>query len=209
MLGTAIARWVFHSQFISFECAGLNLIKEHIFPKHLLHYLTPKDNSPACSPLYLSILTVISILIEKSCVHKYSCDQKCTYTHDGDKCLCNFGLLKISVSCSFSRVDYHITYIFNDFKNEELGAELCIYFGFSFKSIHTRTPINICLNGPQLVAAQPDSFVSHRQVSDIILAGYLTTLLSATFKPLISQLKVCMPHHTEFIDIQFNSIIFI
>lgn len=75
--------------------------------------------------------------------------------------------------------------------------------------VYTHTPINICLNGPQLVAAQPDSFVSHRQVSDIILAGYLTTLLSATFKPLISQLKVCMPHHTEFIDIQFNSIIFI
>lgn len=189
MLGTAIARWVFHSQFMfnsSFECAGLNLLRNIFSPNiYSIHYLTPKDNSPACSPVYLSILTVISIFIEKSRVHKFSCGQKCAYTHDGDKCLCNFGLLKISVSCSFSRVDHHITYIFNDFKNKELGAELCIYFGFSLthtgSKVYTHTPINIWLNGPQLVAAQPDSFVSHRQVSDMILAGYLTTLPSANF----------------------------
>lgn len=56
----------------------------------------------------------------------------------------NFGLLKISVSCFFSTVDYQTTYIFNDFKNEELGAELCIYFGFSLthtgSKVYTHTP---------------------------------------------------------------------
>lgn len=79
------------------------------------------------------------------------CDQKSKYTHFGHKRHSILGLLLISLNCSFYRVELFTAYIFNDFRKEELCAQVWICLIHTGSKVYIRTALLILLDSRQQV----------------------------------------------------------